>query len=284
MSTHQLTRRLFLAALVALGLASAATAVTNASLQHVHVDLTTHGPILRGPTSWRPGSVRVEAKSRLADQEVTLLRFRPGYTYTDFLVDGRKAHGHTAAARAALADVFAHTIFAGGLDLFRGQSASFTVAVQPGTYYLGEMTNRPQFTRIRVAGKRSGATIHSAATLIATDHGFRVSGPLPAAGTMTFANESSRPHRVNLIPIKPATKRAQVLAFIRKTGDGAKAPPPPFALEGPQLGTADLSPHQRIQLAYRLPAGTYAAVDFDQDMHTGRPEALEGLVAIVTLR
>jgi hypothetical protein len=39
-----------------------------------------------------------------------------------------------------------------------------------------------------------------------------------------------------------------------------------------------------MQLSYRLPAGTYAAIDFDEDMHTGRPEALEGLAAIVTLR
>jgi hypothetical protein len=30
---------------------------------------------------------------------------------------------------------------------------------------------------------------------------------------------------------------------------------PPFALNGPQLGTADLSPGRRMQLTYDLPAG-----------------------------
>jgi hypothetical protein len=39
-----------------------------------------------------------------------------------------------------------------------------------------------------------------------------------------------------------------------------------------------------MQLTYRLPAGTYVALDLDQDLQTGRPESLEGLVAVVTLR
>jgi len=39
-----------------------------------------------------------------------------------------------------------------------------------------------------------------------------------------------------------------------------------------------------MQLTYRLPPGTYAAIDFDQDMHIGRPEALEGMLAVVRLR
>jgi hypothetical protein len=44
------------------------------------------------------------------------------------------------------------------------------------------------------------------------------------------------------------------LAYIRANGDSDTATPPPFALRGPQIGTADL------------------------------PEALEGLATIVTLR
>jgi hypothetical protein len=39
-----------------------------------------------------------------------------------------------------------------------------------------------------------------------------------------------------------------------------------------------------MQLTYRLYAGTYVAIDFDHDMRTGRPEALEGMVAVITLR
>lgn len=250
----------------------------------VSVRLTHHGPVLRGPTSWRPGPVRIAASSLLPDQEVTLLHLRPGYTYADFLADGRKAQAHGPAARAAIAHVLAHTVFDGGLDLFRGQSAGFTVEVEPGTYYLGEMTNRPELTPIHVAGRPVRRGVRPAATITATSRGFRVSGALPARGTVTFANESNRPHRLNLIPVEPGTTRARLLAFVRRHGDGPDSPQPPFALEGPQIGTADLSPAQRMQLSYRLPAGTYAAIDFDHNARAGRPEALEGMIAVVTVR
>jgi hypothetical protein len=267
-----------------LAFTTAAPAATNAPAQSVRVVLTAHGPRLSGPTVWRPGAVRIAARSRLADQEVTLLRFRPGYSYADFLADGRKARRHGSSSAAAVARVFAHTIFEGGVDLFRGQAASYTVRVTPGTYYLGEMTARPQLTPIHVAGAPAKAPPRAAGRITATDGGYRISGALPANGTIAFANAGRRPHRVNLLPVKPGTTRAQVVAYIRRTGGRENAAPPPFALNGPQVGTADLSPHRRMQLTYRLPAGTYAAVDFDQDMRTGRPDALEGLVAVVTLR
>ena len=61
-------------------------------------------------------------------------------------------------------------------------------------------------------------------------------------------------------------------------------PPPPFALRDPELGIADISARQQMQLTYSLPAGTYALIDFDQNMTSGRPEALEGMYAVATLR
>lgn len=265
---------------VTLSLVGAATAAAAT----VRVSLTRHGPVISGPTEWRPGSVRIQAISRENDQEVTLLRFRRGYSYTDFLADGRRAHGHGAGARAAIAHVLAHVIFAGGIDLYRGQSASFNVNVTTGTYYLGEMTARPQLTAIHVHGASSNTQVHSTATITATNGGYRSSGQLPAQGTITIANASSALQRLNLIPVEPGTTRAQVLRYIRATGGKPNAPAPPFALRSAQLGTADISPHQQMQLSYHLPAGTYVAIDFDQDMRTNRPEALEGMVAVVTLR
>lgn len=265
--------------------ASGTAAGTHSSAATVSVVLTRSGPRLTGPTNWRPGVVRISVTSQLADQEVTLLRFRPGYSYSAFLADGKKAQGHSAAARAAVASVYAHTIFAGGIDLFRGQTASFAVTVTPGTYYLGEMTTRPQLAAIHVGrGTASSARVRSTATITATDHAYRVSNQLPASGTITYRNAGNRPHRLNLIPVKAGTTQAQLTAYLRKTGGRDNAPPPPFALQGRQIGTADLSPRQRMSLTYRLPAGTYAAIDFDPDMRTGRPDAVEGLATIVTLR
>jgi len=250
----------------------------------VSVTLGAHGPTVVGPTLWHPGPVRIAAVSREADQEVTLLHFRPGYTYADFVADGKRSQGHDAAARTAVAHVFANTVFDGGVDLFRGQSADFTVTLKPGIYYLGEMTARPQLTRIRVAGDRSTATTPSAATITAIDGAYRVTGQLPANGTITITNAGRRPHRANLIPVKSGTTRAALGAYIRRTGGADNAPPPRFALNSPQLGTADVSPGRRMQLTYDLPAGTYALIDFDHDLKTGRPDGLEGMYAVVTLR
>ena len=198
---------------------------------------------------------------------------------------GRTPRATPPAARAALQRIFAETVFEGGVDLFTGQTASFTVTVHPGTYYLGEMTSRPHFTPIRVSGAPETARPASAAVITATDAGYRLGrGALPANGTITIKNAGARPHRLNLIPVKPGTTRAQLGAYLRKTGARDNAPPPPFALKGPQLGIADLSTRQQMQLTYSLPAGTYALIDFDQNMTNGRPEALEGMYAVATLR
>jgi hypothetical protein len=287
MQIHPLARRVGTAALILAGALSTAAAASSltAPTPIVTATLTSRGPVITGPHTWRPGSVRIAVVSQVADEELTLLRFRSGYSYARFLADGVRAHGHTAAARAALRRIFAETVFAGGVDLFAGQSASFTVTVQPGTYFLGEMTSRPHFTPIRVFGAPQTARLASAAVVTATDSGYRLDhSTLPASGTITIRNAGDRPHRLNLIPVKPGTTRAQLGAYLRKTGGRDNAPPPSFALNGPQLGIADVSAHQLMQLSYELPPGEYALIDFDQNMTNGRPEALEGMYAIATLR
>jgi hypothetical protein len=260
------------------GISSAAVAPT------VTATLGSHGPDITGPTHWRPGPIRIAASTRLPDQELVLLHFRPGYNYNRFQADGIRAQGHTTAARAALARIFANTIFDGGVNVFPSRSASFIVNVHPGTYYLGELLQKPALTPIRVAGPVAAAGPASAAAVTATDSSYRFPATLPAHGTVTIRNAGRALHRLNFIPVKQGTTRAQLGAYLRRTHGNDNAPPPPFALEGPQLGTADLSPGRTMQLTYNLPAGAYAILDFNQDMKTGTPDTLEGMFAIVTLR
>jgi hypothetical protein len=250
----------------------------------VEVTLAAHGPKIAGPTSWRPGAVHIAVSSRLPDQELVLLHFRRGYSYASFKADGVRAQGHSAAARAALTRIFAGTIFDGGVNLFPSRPATLTVDVHPGTYYLGELLRRPVLTAIHVAGPASPAAAASDGVITATDSGYRVGGTLPAHGTIAIGNAGRAPHRVNLIPVRRGTTRAQLGAYIRRTGGNDNAPPPAFALQGPQVGTADISPGRRMQLSYDLPAGEYALLDFNHDMQTGRADTLEGLYAVVTLK
>jgi hypothetical protein len=282
---HQRRRAAIVSACVcALAIAAVAGASTATVAPSVTVTLGSHGPTIAGPTRWHPGLVRIAAASRLPDQELVLLHFLPGYGYAQFQADGALTQGHTPAARTALARVFAHTIFDGGVNVFPGTPASFTVGVRPGTYYLGELVRRPELTPIHVSGPGSTAPSTSAGAITATDAGYRLAATLPARGTIAIRNAGTQLHRVNLIPIKRGTTRAQLAAYIRKTHGNDNAPPPPFAINGAQLGTSDISPRRQMQLTYDLPAGEYAILDFNHDTKTGRPDTLEGLYAIVTLR
>jgi len=260
------------------GISSAAVAPT------VTATLGSHGAAIVGPTDWRSGPIRIAASTRLPDQELVLLHFRPGYGYNRFQADGIRAHGHTASARSALARIFANTIFDGGVDVFPSRSATFSVNVHRGTYYLGELLQRPELTAIHVAGPTATTALAHASLVTETDSRYRLPADLPAHGTLTIHNAGHALHRLNLIPVVQGTTRAQLGAYIRKTHGNDNAPPPSFALEGPQVGTADLSPGHTMQLSYSLPAGRYAVLDFDRDMKTGRPDTLEGMYAVVTLR
>jgi hypothetical protein len=257
---------------------------TAAAAPTVKVTLGAHGPAIAGPTRWQPGPVRIAVASQLPDQELVLLHFRPGYDYRRFQADGALAQSHSAAARSALARIFAHTIFDGGVDVFPSRPATFTVDVRAGTYYFGELARRPELTPIHVAGPASADQPTSGNAVTETDVGYRLAATLPAHGTITIRNAGRAPHRLNLIPVKRGTTRGQLGAYIRKTGGSDNAPAPPFALQGPQLGTADLSPGRQMQLTYNLPAGQYAILDFDQDMKTGHPDTLEGMYEVVRLR
>lgn len=274
-----------MAALAALAAAAAASAGSRSSLPLVRVRLDHRGPTIHGPLHWKTGAVRIRVSTVIPDQELTLLRFRHGYSYKRFLADGRRASGHGSAASAAMRRVFADTDFLGGADVFPGTPASFTVTLTAGTYYLGEMSGRPSFHKITVTGGKPAAPPATHAVLTADDRGFHTNhNMLPAKGTITIRNTGRQIHRLNFVPVKAGTSRAQVGAYLRRTGGRPDGPPPPFARPGAQLGTSMLSPGTSFQLSYQLPAGEYAVLSFQPDSHTGKPQTLDGLYTVLTLR
>jgi hypothetical protein len=271
-------------ALAAVAAASAAHTATHAETQSISLALDGKHLHLPG-TRWRPGAVRIEATSRHGEQELTLLKFRPGYGYKHFLADGRTANGRGAAAATAFARLMKRTEFLGGVDVFAGEHAAFTATVRPGTYYLGELNARPLFRRIHVSGAAAPPATPVAATIEEYDFGFRVlHRPLPASGTITIRNAGKLPHRLNFEPVRPGTTRAQVGAFLRRTGARPYGPPPPFARRGPELGTAVLGPGQSMQFSYMMPPGTYALISWQQENPDGKPQALRGMYAVTTLQ
>jgi hypothetical protein len=249
------------------------------------VTLGKSGPTIQGRTHWRAGRVRISVSTHIPDQELTLLRFEPGYSYARFLADGARARGNGPRSRTALRRVFAKTVFLGGVDVFPGTPADFTVEVEAGTYYLGEMSGRPAFRKITVTGGSRPAAHATATVLTAYDFGFRANRTtLPARGTITIRNTGRQIHRLNLIPVEAGTTRAEIGAYLRTTGGRPDAPPPPFARRGPQLGTSMISPGERFDFGYRLPAGAYALLSLQPDSRTGKPQTADGMYTVVTLR
>jgi hypothetical protein len=278
-----------LAAVALLSLAAAAGASATHSMPRTGVQafsLALDGRHLSLPgVHWHSGPVTITATSKRGEQEVTLMRFRPGYSYARFLADGRTVDSRAAGAASAYRRLMTRTEFVGGVDVFAGEPAAFTAAVRPGEYYLGQMNDRPLFRKIEVAGGPAAAMPVSRPTLEEHDGGFRVvHGPLPAHGTITIRNVGNLPHRLNLEPLKAGTTRAQVGAYLRRTGGGPYAPPPPFARRGPELGTSVLGPGRTMQFSYTVPAGTYAFISWQHDTPNGKSQALYGMYAVTTLR
>jgi hypothetical protein len=238
-----------------------------------------------GATRWHPGSIRITGVAKSGEQELTLLRFHAGYGYKAFVSDGTEANRPDPGATSAMQRVFSGTDFLGGVNVFPGHPAAFTATVAPGTYYLGEMNQNPTFHRIEVGGQGVRVTTPAAATVTAADFGYRLNRPtLPAPGAITVRNTGRQIHRLTFMPVKPGTTVAQVGAYLRSTGGRPYGTPPPFALDGPQLGLAMLSPGQQVQFSYDLPPGAYALVCFQPDVATGQPHAVLGMFTVATLR
>ena len=202
-----------------------------------------------------PGSIRITGVAESGEQELTLLRFHASYGYKAFVSDGTEANRPDPGATAAMQRVFSRTDFLGGVNVFPGHPAAFTATVAPGTYYLGEMNQDPTFRRIEVGGQGVRVTTPAAATVTAFRFGYRLNRPtLPADGAITVRNTGRQIHRLTFMPVKPHPV-AQVCAYLRSTGGRPYGTPAPFALDGPQLGLAMLSPGQQVQFSYDLPPG-----------------------------
>jgi hypothetical protein len=263
-----------------------ATAAGSASTPQQSYSLQLDGKHLAiASTTWRPGAIHIAATATRREQELSLLRFRPGYDYAKFVADGRRAEGRSKTARRALARIMTGTEFIGGVDVFPGEHASFAAVVDPGTYYIGELNDHPLFQAIRVTGAPAGKLSPTGAVVDEFDFGFHIRpSTLPAHGTITIHNAGRQPHRVNLEPVAAGTTRAQIGAYLRKTGGRPGVSRPSFARRGPELGTALVGPSETIQFSYVVPAGTYALISWQQDSASGKPQALEGMYGVASFR
>lgn len=253
----------------------------------LRVTITNHGNSIAGNLDRRPGPVTFAVSavsSQSGDHQFQLFKLAGGYSLAQMDADGQGAfgsHPDPSAAKRYLANVTS----LGGVEIFPGaHAASFTQTLSAGTYYAGEL---PQVHTIHVSGlPAAGVKPSTSGTITAFDDHWQTSAPtLAHHGSVIVANAGTQPHFLILSPIAAGTTKVQVGGYLQRTGAAPDAPPPPFARNGPQLGTAILSPGAQMVFSYDLPAGEYAMVCFFPDPDNGgRPQALEGLYDVITLR
>lgn len=268
--------------LAALAVAGAASASSTSVPIVRHVTIDAHTIQISGPAAYRPGPVTFQVTARGGEQVFHLLQLRPGYTVADLQKEQSSRGSQLEIERRVLA----HIRFLGGADVFPGAPSSFTQTLDAGTYYVGTIDRTLRLRAIHVDGTPipASAAPKPAGTITGYDFGWRVSGTLPAHGTIAIRNRSSQGQVLVISPTKPGTTRAQLGAYLRRTHASEQAPPPPFGMSGPTVATGMISPGVDMDFSYDLPPGEYALLTFAPDIHNGKPLALEGMYAVATLR
>ncbi|MCW2866387.1 MAG: putative secreted protein [Marmoricola sp.] len=221
---------------------------------------------------------------------ITMFRPRRGHTLAEVFADLQEEFaGQPDVQAKGTRDLVRDTLIYGLADVSSRRGARVTRHVGPGTYYLMDLGTPPAggpppTTRIRVfknAGYRAAADRAPARATVrmTSSDRFRVSGRMPAHGTVRVVNTSDTLHFMALVRVKQGTTDRQIQEFF-DSGDQGQ---PPFAVDSPQMGTDVLTPGKSLRLTYRLHRGTYALLCFISDDKTGMPHAVMGMHKVVRL-
>lgn len=221
---------------------------------------------------------------------ITMFKPRAGHTVEQVFTDlGEEFSGDPSTAAKGTRDLVRDLRAYGLADVSPARGALVTRTVRPGTYYLMDLgtpptSGPPALTTLTVQrhGGYRPAAVHRAASatvkMTSTDR-FKVRGSMPARGTIRVVNASDTLHFVSFQRVRKGTTDRQVQQYF---ASGNQAPPP-WAVQGPEMGTDVLTPGQSLKLSYRLHPGTYVLVCFIADDKSGMPHAIMGMHKVVHL-
>lgn len=193
-----------------------------------------------------------------------------------------------AVAARGTRNLTRHARFYGLAEVARGRTISVTQTLGAGTYYLIDnpefAEGTPHLVPLNVVGTSRGNTgkesRHLTTVSMTANDRFAVPGSLPAKGTISVRNRSDTLHLMQMWPVLPGTTDKAVQAWL---DDGAQGDPG-FFVDGPSAGLNPLSPGQRVQMTYDLPAGSYLLLCEIRDSETGMPHVFMGMHKVVTLK
>jgi hypothetical protein len=255
-----------------------------------HGSSATYNMVVKGPKRVSAGRVDLSLRGVHGEAAVDIVRIKKGHTFKEAVADFNKfgssfgPTGPSAAGLRALRKVVKIVVFYGGLDTGSIRREHGSVVLPRAGHYLitndsGQGPNGQARKLTVTARVGSRATPHVDAHVRAiTAKRFRGSTTLPAAGTVSFKNDSTQsPHFLILQHVKAGTTRKQVIKALNSSSG-----PGPFRPEN--AGTDVVGMGHAVTLSYKLPAGTYAEMCFFPDLQTGMPHALMGMVRIVHLK
>lgn len=176
----------------------------------------------------------------------------------------------------------------GGVNALPGQTASVTLTLHPGVYYLLDTTSRareaiPAAKRLVVQGTIAPtAFAASAIVTMGPGHVFTTTH-LPADGTILVRNRGDEPHFMFIEPVASNATDALIQSVFDKfvaTGDESAFDQFP-GREGPAAGTGIITPGFQTAFTYHLTPGLYDMACFWPDEETGLPHAFMGMHKVV---
>lgn len=176
----------------------------------------------------------------------------------------------------------------GGVNALPGLTASVTLTLAPGVYYLIDTTGSarealPAAKRLEVRGPIA-PTAYAASAIVTFTPGHRlVTTHLPADGTILVRNRDDEPHFMFLEPVASNATDSLIQSVFDKfaaTGDESAFDQFP-GRDGPAAGTGIISPGYQTAFTYHLTPGLYNMSCFWPDAETGLPHAFMGMHQVV---
>ena len=240
--------------------------------------------VIDGPRSVRSGAVRISVRNRGAKERgAQLIR-----------IAGEHGVGEAFTALNEVregAPMPSWLRWAGGIGVVRPRrSATFTVDLRPGSYYVvdrsfegkpGDLTALEKSGRLEVRQAGDAAALATPrAAITATEYAFETRGLTASDEEVLLENRGAEPHDFVLSPIVSGRTLEDVKAFA--TGEDESGPPPVDFANEVISGVLEGGSKQTMPLG--LKPGRYALICFTSDRGGGPPHVAKGMVTEVTVK
>lgn len=275
-----------LAATAALVAVPASATVSRA--QVVPVTANPDGLAAPGAASLRPGVATFQVStSDQAGREVGLIRLQPGVELNVLLRNLATVlfNNDLEAKKQAGTVVYRDSVLLGGVVLQPRAAQSFSVWLNPGTYYLVDYRSlagpAAAYQQITVQGRRSTAIPWPDHVVVQYENAegaprFLAPQAIAPHSKLLIINRTSQMADSLFLPVRPGTTDEDITKFF--AGQAA----PPF-IGGPQGALPAFSGYSQV-LHVDLAPGRYVLLSFVGDRTTGASGAARGMHTIVDVQ